>query len=427
MIRYLPELLKADVITQDIADAISDYYRTKKGQGQNRLFVVFGILGALLVGLGIILIIAHNWDTLSRYTKSMLAFTPLIAGQILCGYVLVKKSDNIVWRESTTTFLIFAVGACISLISQIYQISGNLGEFLLIWILLCLPLIYIMRSSIASLLSLIGITFYACQIGYWTRPPSESYIYLLLICSVLPHYYSLYKNKPESNYMTFHNWIIPLSLIITLGIISKNNGELMYIAYFSLFGLFLLIGDSPIFNQYSQKNTGYLILGNLGTVVLLLMLSFNWYWTKTIREHDQTTAVLTSPEFITALLLSIASLIWLVRKYKFNVIQNLKPVDFIFAVFIITYFIGLLYPTVSIIVINLVVLLLGISVIINGAKSNHLGILNYGLMIIVALVICRYFDSNLSYVTRGILFVLVGAGFFYANYWMLQKRKTYEK
>lgn len=174
MIKDIPELVKADVISQETADKIRDYYRKQGGQSTNRLFIVFGILGAILVGLGIILIIAHNWDELSRTTKILLAFLPLLVGQVLCGFVLLKKQDSVAWRESGTSFLFFTVGASISLVSQIYNIPGNLSSFLLTWMLLCLPLIYVMRSSIASLLYLIGITYYACEASYWTYPFSES-------------------------------------------------------------------------------------------------------------------------------------------------------------------------------------------------------------------------------------------------------------
>jgi hypothetical protein len=78
----------------------------------------------------------------------------------------------------------------------------------------------------------------------------------------------------------------------------------------------------------------------------------------------------------------------------------------------------------GVILTNFFVLAIGILTIREGAKQNHLGILNYGLLIITALVICRFFDTDLSFILRGILFMLVGAGFFAANYWMMKKRKT---
>ena len=147
----------------------------------NRLFIVFGIFGAILVGLGIILLVAHNWDDLSRTTKSFFAFLPLVVGQILCGFVLIKKTDSVAWRESATAFLFFSVGACISLITQIYNIPGNLSSFLLTWMLLCLPLVYLMRSSITSLLYLTGITYYAVETSYWLLVPSIFRIISILV------------------------------------------------------------------------------------------------------------------------------------------------------------------------------------------------------------------------------------------------------
>ncbi|TVR28337.1 MAG: DUF2157 domain-containing protein [Balneolaceae bacterium] len=71
--KELPELVKANVISQDTADRISDYYTFKSEQNSNRLYIVFRILGTLLFGIGIILIIADNWEKLSRSVKTSLA------------------------------------------------------------------------------------------------------------------------------------------------------------------------------------------------------------------------------------------------------------------------------------------------------------------------------------------------------------------
>ncbi|MGD1960632.1 MAG: DUF2157 domain-containing protein [Fulvivirga sp.] len=59
-------MVNANVISEEIAKDISIYYNQKKSEPNNRLFVLFGILGAALVGLGIILIIAHNWYDLAK-------------------------------------------------------------------------------------------------------------------------------------------------------------------------------------------------------------------------------------------------------------------------------------------------------------------------------------------------------------------------
>ena len=87
------------------------------------------------------------------------------------------------------------------------------------------------------------------------------------------------------------------------------------------------------------------------------------------------------------------------------------------------FFLGLTNSVAPVVLVNLLVLLLGIFTIRLGAKADHLGVLNYGLLTITALIICRFFDSHMSFVIRGLLFVLVGAGFFLTNYLMLKKRK----
>jgi uncharacterized membrane protein len=418
ILKDINELVQAGVISNEAAGKIRDYYRDKGELSNNRLFVVFGILGAILVGLGFILIIAHNWDELSKIAKTSFSYFPLFLGQILCGFTLIKKQDSVVWKESATAFLFFAVGAVISLVSQIYNIPGNLRSFLLVWMLLCLPLIYIMRSSVASLLYLIGISFYACEAGYWSISSSESYFYWLLLLGALPHYYLLYKKKTGSNFMIFHNWIIPLSIVISLGTLADKTGELMYISYFSLFGLFSLMGKSQYFDMQNTMNNAYKIVGSLGTIGLLLALSFDWFWMDLRTGDLQYTYAIGSPEFFTAVILTLlAGALFFFQQVKIN------PTDFVFAFFIPIFFLGQV-SIIAVVLINVLVFVIGIFKVIEGVKKDHLGIVNYGLLIITALILCRFFDADLSFIFRGILFVLVGVGFFLTNYRMLKKRKT---
>jgi uncharacterized membrane protein len=322
----------------------------------------------------------------------------------------------------STTFLFFAVGSSISLVSQIYNIPGELDSFLLLWMLLCLPLIYVMRSSIASLLYLIGITTYACEVSYWAHASQESYLYWLLLLAALPHYYLLYRNKPKSNFMFFHNWFVPLSLIITLGTVADAKDELMFVAYFSLFGLFTLVGDTSIFAGQKLMRNGYSILGSLGTVFMLLMLSFSWFWDEIRGESYPFSEMIASAEFLTTLVVSLLAGTLLYGQYRKGGLNDIKPTSIVFLIFILTFIIGF-FSMVAVVLINLMVFTMGIIIIRDGARQNHLGVLNYGLLIITALVICRFFDTDISFVVRGIMFVAVGAGFFGSNYWMLKKRK----
>ena len=79
------------------------------------------------------------------------------------------------------------------------------------------------------------------------------------------------------------------------------------------------------------------------------------------------------------------------------------------------------------IIANVLVLFIGIFEVKRGIKLNHLGLLNFGLLLITALITCRFFDTELSFVLRGFLFITIGLGFFLANYFILKKRNKNEK
>jgi uncharacterized membrane protein len=419
----LEELLQANVVTTETAEKIREYFHQKKEENHNRLSSIFGILGAILVGLGIILVFAHNWDNLSRLTKIILSFLPLLIGQLLGGYSILKKSESTVWKETSSVLLFFAIGASISLVAQVYNIPGDINSFIISWILLSLPLVYLLQSSIISLLYIAGITYYGCNANYFTYPSTHSFLYWLLLLGIAPHYYILLKTKTQSNFTLFHNWFISLSIVICLGTIAHKNGHLLYLSYMSLFTIFYFIGKTAFFDQQKLKNNSFLIVGKLGILYLLLLYSFKWFWDKYFYKTDSISETLLSIEFITALLLTVlASILF----YKKNSKTNFKEASLLEHVFLMNIF-----PLISgyefSIVANVIVLFIGIFEVKRGIKLNHLGILNFGLLLITILITCRFFDTDLSFVIRGILFITIGLGFFLANYFILKKRNRNEK
>jgi uncharacterized membrane protein len=425
--KELEVLEKEGIITPETASNIRNYYKSKSDNPHNRLFTVFAVLGAILVGLGIILIIAHNWDELSRPVKVFFAFLPLVVGQLFCAFSLIKKSDSNGWREGSAAFLFFAVGASISLVSQIYNIHGDLSKFLFVWMLLCLPLVYLMRSSMASLLYIAGITYYAVEShSYWSifsRTHSFSFHYWWMLTLILPHYYYLYKRRAESNSMVFHNWIVPISLIFALGTFANGYGNLLYIGYMSLFGMFYLIGSSDYFQNVRRRINGYLVLGALGTMQILMMASFHWFWEGIQSHYNSEDNQFTTPEFIITVIISVIAFVLFFIQTKKNGLEDFHPTKIFFLIFILLYLIGQSTSFLPIILVNIVILANGIFTIRSGVKHDHLGVLNYGLLTITVLIICRFFDSNMSFIIRGLLFIAVGAGFFLTNYLMLKKRK----
>ena len=230
----------------------------------------------------------------------------------------------------------------------------------------------------------------------------------------------------QSNFITFHNWMFSLSVVICLGSIADNLTQLMYVAYISLFGLFYLVGNFKHFKAEKLINNAFLITGALGTIILLLTLSFDWFWERLSFSKFNSLNILIAPEFIAALLISVLAIILLIRQVQKNEQFEFKPLEWAFAAFILIFFIGFVTQF-AYVLINLLILTIGLLTVREGAKKDHLGILNFGLLVITILTICRFFDDNISFVIRGVLFVGAGAGFFVANYLMLKRRRENEE
>ncbi len=425
MKKDIQELVEAKVISPEIANAIQDYYHQKEESSPNKLVFVFGILGALLVGLGIILIIAHNWDDLSRGIKTFLAFIPLILGQVAMGYSIFRKNESKTWREASACFLLFAIGACISLVSQIYNIEGDLGSFLLTWSLLVLPIVYIARSNIASLLSIILITYYLLESDYWSYKRQFNFVYWLLILAIVPHMFFLFKRRIETNFINFHSFLIPISLSFGVGALASEFPQLLSIAFISLFTCFYGLGYIYKTPQQGPLSNGFILFGSVATMVLLFMSSFRDYWA-TMKNVMWGAKVFQTETFYFALLLFLLAIFIYVYYFKDKRDmwqEQLQPVMPVFILFTFIFILGQFSPKLAQIFINILILSIGVLTIRQGANMNHLGIMNYGLIIISILVACRFFDTDLSFVFRGLIFVGLGLGFFVTNYWMIKKRK----
>lgn len=421
ILQALPELVKEQVITEETATRIRQYYQHKPETTGNRLFIVFGIIGALLVGLGIVLIIAHNWDDLSKTIKLSLALLPLLVAQVICAGVCWKIPHNIAWRESSSVFLMLSIAAGISIISQVYNIDGTLAGFLLLWMALSLPVIYVMRSSLVSMLVIIGTAWYGCEVSYFHYLQGIAWWYWVLTALTLPWYLYIAKKNPRSNYVHVQSWLLAFSVVITLGMFGGSHEELMLLTYLNVFGVFVCAGQLKPFSEGRLITNAPLVIGSLGTIAILLTLSFKWFWTEIHEDSFAWREVVEFPVYVITDVIAAVALAFVLKQKAIRQI-NLKSITFI--VTSLLFFIALSQPVLSQVSINILVFGIGVATIRDGAHNNRLSILNYGLLILTALITCRFFDMNVSFVIRGLLFIGVGAGFFVANFWMIKRRKT---
>ena len=68
------------------------------------------------------------------------------------------------------------------------------------------------------------------------------------------------------------------------------------------------------------------------------------------------------------------------------------------------------------------VFVLGLGALVAGIRGNKLGTSNAGLLALAALVIARFFDSELSFLARGLAFIFIGIGFLVTNVVLLRRK-----
>ena len=165
-------------------------------------------------------------------------------------------------------------------------------------------------------------------------------------------------------------------------------------------------------------NNAFRVTGSLGLTCTLLFLTFHFAW-----EDIARTARVLDEAFYVSFVVTLVAVAFLVRLNIYRGISAINPIAFTFILFILLFELGRIQPTPVQWLVNLLVLAIAVVTTWRGAEGGNIFILNYGLLILAALIICRFFDTDMSFVVRGILFLVVGTSFFGANYWVLKRRK----
>jgi uncharacterized membrane protein len=425
VLKALPELLSQGIIDEATANKIEAYYLKNTTSEAQKLLLIFAVLGALLAGLGIILIIAHNWDNLSKITRLFLSFIPLFVTQLFIIYFWIKKPTNQPLIESVSILNFFAFPACLSLISQIYHITSGLDQILLTWLMLTWPLIFFPGSKVVRLLFIIVVTWYGCELRYFTFEGEIPVWYLPLIAIPFLHFIFQKKNKAQ-DYLTA--WLLGISIIIMTGAFVKSSHWLLFPLYILLFNLFYLCGQ--LYAGLQKKRIWqkpWLSMGQLGFAICCFLISYEFYWKTIPSVFPKIKTFISSPEALQLILfifLVAIGIHLLIRnkgwKYLF---PELAGSSILFLLTLIYFILPIPFKT-GLIAANVILFVSGLFYLVMGIEEKDFARTNFGLICISALMIARFFDQNISFILRGMVFIMMGAGFFTANYFIVKKQKN---
>lgn len=375
-------------------------------------------LGAILIGGGIILLVAHNWEQFGKGTRTVLSILPLILAQLLAWYSVRYKPQLTGLREAAGILLFFAVAASIALISQTYHIHGDLERFLVTWLLLGIPILYLL-SSAGTLILVCALILWLCGMErepYW--------LYYLVLA---PYLYSLYK---QQRYVLFQwaLWFVVIgatfSIIYSVSWKSPLENWMPYIIL-NLFVFYYCLGKW----LFGSKEHGFWAnpfssAGALGIACVTLMLTWEG-WYKYGRVSESAEYAFNDYLILAVLAVSLLGIVVYVLK-RFSRIDIVQWALIASLVLALLGLIGIrvnmfdaLYMTLA----NIYVLVASVIVMSQGINQHRLTLLNAGLLWFSFLVLFRFFDSDIPFVLKGIVFILIGSAFLGINIWYNKKLK----
>lgn len=420
-------LVASGVLTAESGEALRRHYRARlaREESGNRA-AVLAVLGAALIGGGIILIIAHNWDELGRPARVVLSFLPLLISLALSCFALLRRAGSTPWREGAGVAQCAGVAASIALVSQTYHIAGELSDFLFTWLILILPLPYLLRAVMPALIYLAGIALWAGSSSFST--PDASPGYWLFLAAILPFYAMELRRdrlgKPAAWLSAFIGLSAPFGLGFSLERLAPAG--IWIPAFVGLFGFFYLAGALGF---PERRYHPLRVIGGLGIAGLTLILSYpsNWPDMTAWMTFPATGWLSGGASFGAALLLPAAALALAARAWLRKAGVNAAAAFFIVAGTIaygLNRIAGYEHGAVAAAVaMNLYGLALALGTAFRGIRQRAAITFNSGLLILAALILARFADSGFGILERGVAFIVLGALVLAANLWLLKTKK----
>jgi hypothetical protein len=419
----LPALVARGILTGDAAEALRRHYGSpgapdaRLGWGQ----ILLASFGALLVGGGLILILAHNWDVLSRPGRAAVAFGMLIAAQAATIYAVARRGGSAAWREATSALLVAAVGAAIALVGQTYHVGGSFEGLLVTWLCLVVLIPYLTGSALAAIGFWALLILRAANTG-WRDTPLDPWLLALV---GFPYVVLRVRHRPRSWATALVTIAATASVLITGSMLIATHDWPQLPAVFQVSILAAVVAAAawpPRIEPEEPWRTRVRVPAWFGLIAIATILSFDDAWRDVaIRE-----ATLRSPSVAFGAVVSLACAVFAsvlsIRLARGGHVA--AAVGTGAAILVIAFHaLAMLGVEAGWLAFNAWLLAVGVLTLIEGIRSQELGTSNRGLFALAALILSRFFDTDLSFLARGLVFVGFGTACFLLNLWLMRRTR----
>ena len=419
----LPKLTEQEVLSTSAAEKLQQHYKMDNISSEISLSlftIILATIGGLLVGGGIILIFAYNWENIDRPMRTVLAFTPLVIAQVLTVMALYPEKRGTAWREVAGVLLFCGVAAAISIIGQTYHISGDFQGFITWWYLLILPIVYLLRAHLMTILMVLLAGYAAANF---------SLIYMLCLVALLPYYIRVINEENTAKATQFGwTWAIAFIPLVPFQFIFSAYEPLSVPMILSLSTCLYLLGSTIEIHQAAWKRP-ITTLSAFAIGGYLISLSFNFVLQETVFVPNFLSSFSNDGYYESSQKGYLAIMLFFALNCIFAIYQlylrNFKVLVLpsALALYITT---GLILEsndysqtsiTLSSSIFTLATVIIGSWYMYLGIKKDSTSKLNYGLALIVGLVVFKFFIDDFSLITRGIAFIVLGTILISINVW----------
>jgi hypothetical protein len=424
--RRLPEWEAEGLITAEAARTLAERYPEEERLGLAQILI--GGLGALLIGAGLIAVIGYNWDDFSNPVRLCFALGPLLLTQAGSLAALRAGERCPAWvREAAALLQAMAAGAAIALVAQIYHIGGEWPVFLLVWCLLSLPLAWTLRADSVAMFYLIGIAVWAAHQSVQFRPATGgAMFYPLLLAGLAP---CVPRWRARGGVPGALRWVLAGSAAVGLAAasvaaVNLSDGKL-YNAGFQMWTLIaagmVLFPLSRAGVEESLARKPQMVLGGLWLLGFGLAATFigasesmgrgmaeaaglPWFWGLVVVVAGLAAVAVASRRWAALAVASIA----LLPLAGLLAGEETSPVGKVLLSWLATLHLSAM--AVALILLDF---------------AGKPGAPRLGATLLTLLIIGRMADSEFSLLTKGVGFILVGAGFLAFNLSLARLRRRF--
>lgn len=414
----LPDLVRRGVLDPEAAERLRDHYGEVDRSVSRRMAVgIFGVLGAILVGGGVILVLAHNWDQLSRPLRAALSVAPLAACVALAAWV-AASGRGATWREAVGALWALAIGSSISLVAQTYNIPGDWTTFLLAWLLLGAPVLYLLGSVTVGLLYALGALTWVWSA---TWGPGDPTWFLPLLGVALPFVGWRMAREPGAPGTELLAWVYALALTGGLGPSLDRLGALLWGPLLAT--VFVGVGAGGALGGERRWGHPLRVVGGLGAAGTGLVLSFTAAWEGPARAEMPLTIEAGVESAI--VVIAVAAALWCALAWqRRDRIDGATACLGVLVAWLALLVARLASPEAAAVLVNLSLLGLGAALLVRGMRDGSLVRANLGTGLLGLLTMVRFFDTDWSFLVRGAAFIAIGVGFLLVNVALARRRET---